>query len=220
MTFTVTFVPGAIAPRSASIHIASNFAGAKNPFDITLTGTGLNNPPVAGADILLRPDSTRVAKVFVNTLLANDTDFENDPLSITAVGDALPAGATVTIVGGNVVYTVPDNTSGNGSFTYTLSDGSHNTTGHVTVTQTSLPTTAGTPNALVITQVASSFTIQFLGLPGRTYDVQYTTSTSPPYTWSDFPMPAHPIAPESGVFGYTDVNPADPARLYRAVLLP
>ena len=220
VTFTVTFVPGAISPRSAAIHIASNLAGSKNPFDIALTGTGLNNPPAAGADILLRPDSTRVAKVFLNTLLANDSDFENDTLSITSVGNALPAGATVTIVGGNVVYTVPGNTSGNGSFTYTLSDGTHNIVGNVTVTQTSLPTTAGTPNALAINQVANNFTIQFLGIPGRTYDVQYTTSTSPPYTWNDFPTPAHPVVPDSGVFGYTDVNPPDPARLYRAVLLP
>ena len=40
VTFTVSFAPGAIGPRSAGIHIASNVSGAKNPFDIALTGTG------------------------------------------------------------------------------------------------------------------------------------------------------------------------------------
>ena len=40
VTFTVTFTPGASGARSAAIHVASNVNGAKNPFDIALTGTG------------------------------------------------------------------------------------------------------------------------------------------------------------------------------------
>jgi len=40
-TFTVTFNPSASGARSAAIHIASNVTGVKNPFDISLTGTGL-----------------------------------------------------------------------------------------------------------------------------------------------------------------------------------
>ncbi len=39
-TFTVTFTPSASGSRSAALHITNNVAGAKNPFDITLTGTG------------------------------------------------------------------------------------------------------------------------------------------------------------------------------------
>lgn len=39
-TFTITFAPSAAGARGAAIHIASNVAGTKNPFDIALTGTG------------------------------------------------------------------------------------------------------------------------------------------------------------------------------------
>jgi hypothetical protein len=39
-TFTVTFSPGAGGTSNAGIHIASNVTGAKNPFDIALTGIG------------------------------------------------------------------------------------------------------------------------------------------------------------------------------------
>ena len=39
VTFTVTFTPSASGARSAAIHIGSNVTGAKNPFDIVLTGT-------------------------------------------------------------------------------------------------------------------------------------------------------------------------------------
>ena len=40
VTFTVSFTPGASGARNAGIHIASNVSGAKNPFDIALTGAG------------------------------------------------------------------------------------------------------------------------------------------------------------------------------------
>ncbi|OYW76940.1 MAG: hypothetical protein B7Z37_06375 [Verrucomicrobia bacterium 12-59-8] len=41
LTFTVTYTPGALATSSAALHIASNVNGAKNPFDIALTGMGV-----------------------------------------------------------------------------------------------------------------------------------------------------------------------------------
>ncbi|MEI6607484.1 MAG: cadherin-like beta sandwich domain-containing protein, partial [Verrucomicrobiota bacterium] len=40
-SFTVTFAPAALGTRSAAIHIASNDAN-ENPFDISLTGNGLD----------------------------------------------------------------------------------------------------------------------------------------------------------------------------------
>ncbi|WP_395738550.1 beta strand repeat-containing protein [Prosthecobacter sp.] len=43
VTFTVTFTPGAVGARSAALHIANNLLGSKNPFDITISGTGLTS---------------------------------------------------------------------------------------------------------------------------------------------------------------------------------
>jgi flagellar hook assembly protein FlgD len=45
-TFSVTFTPGAAGTRTAAIHIASNDAD-ENPFDITLSGTGVLAPEIA-----------------------------------------------------------------------------------------------------------------------------------------------------------------------------
>jgi hypothetical protein len=39
-TFTVTFHPTSGGMKSAALHVASNVSGTKNPFDITLTGSG------------------------------------------------------------------------------------------------------------------------------------------------------------------------------------
>jgi hypothetical protein len=41
--FTVIFSPTAHEARSAALHIASDVAGSKNPFDIALTGTGTSD---------------------------------------------------------------------------------------------------------------------------------------------------------------------------------
>ncbi|MCX6879010.1 MAG: choice-of-anchor D domain-containing protein, partial [Verrucomicrobia bacterium] len=45
-TFTVTFAPGAAGSRTAALHLASNDAD-ENPFDISLTGTGVAVPEIA-----------------------------------------------------------------------------------------------------------------------------------------------------------------------------
>jgi len=185
---------------------------------ITVTAE-YNAIPVAVADGISRNDSTRVTKVLLATLRANDTDLENDTLSITAVGSALPAGATVSISGAFVVYVVPSNTAGNGSFTYTLSDASSSVTGTVTVTETSSSAAAGSPNSASLVRSGSDYVLKFLGVPGRTYGVQYTAATGEPYTWREFPTPVVLVAPDSGVMSHTDGNPPGPIRLYRAVLL-
>jgi hypothetical protein len=61
-----------------------------------------------------------------DTLLANDTDGDNDSLTITSVQDA--TNGTVSIDGdGNIVFTPDTNFSGDANFTYTVSDGNGGT---------------------------------------------------------------------------------------------
>jgi hypothetical protein len=126
----------------------------------------------------------------------------------------------VAISGGFAVYVAPGNTAGDGSFTYTLSDGTSSVTGAVTVTETSSSGAAGSPNSASLVAVGSDYALKFLGVPGRNHGVQYTTRVSPPYVWREFVPPVSLVAPASGVLTHTDVNPPDPIRLYRAVLLP
>ena len=182
-----------------------------------------NSAPIAVADQLFRPTTSRVVKVLKSVLLVNDSDLDLDTLSLTAVGTALPSGATVSLVGNFVVYVAPAANAGNGSFTYTLSDGAggHSVTGTVTVTEvTSTGSSTSAPNALQIVASGGNFVMTFIGVPGNSYRIQYTTSTSLPYAWQEFSPPAVFIAPANGVFTYTDVNPGNPVRIYRAVPHP
>ncbi len=50
-TFTVTFSPTSSGAKTATLHIASNVSGSKNPYDITLTGTGITPEQAANNTI-------------------------------------------------------------------------------------------------------------------------------------------------------------------------
>jgi alpha-tubulin suppressor-like RCC1 family protein len=178
--------------------------------------------PVAGVDTLVRLDSTRTAKVLQSVLLANDTDADNDPLTINAVANPLPSGATVQLAGNFVLYTAPAANSGAGSFTYTVDDGAgHTTTGTVTVIQVPTPTAGDSPpGAISATLSGADVVVTFIGVPGRGYRVQYTTSLGAPYTWQEFSPAAVVTAPAGGVFSHTDLAPGGGARFYRAIPNP
>lgn len=224
--FTVMFSPGASGPRTAAIHIANNTPGSKQSFDIQLSGTGSNSTVTTGPDAIERPNTTSVVKVQLSTLLENDTDSSGGTLSITSVGNALPAGATVTLVGGFAVYTAPGAKAGNGSFTYTLcgAPGGNPVVGTVTVTETGPADplvgsgdSGPSQNAGRIEVKNADVVLSFIGVPYRTYGVQYTTDTSTPYTWNEFTPKVSLVAPDSGVITYTDVNPSGPLRFYRFI---
>lgn len=184
-----------------------------------------NRLPVAGTDLVVRLDDALFSKIPVATLLGNDVDPDGDALSLTGVADALPAGASVVLIGPWVIYTAPTVDAGAGSFTYTLSDGpgGHSATGFVTVSVAAAPEPEGAPNPVAVSATGHDFSVSFLGVPGYRYRVQFSSDVAAPYTWRDFEPPAVYTAPESGaagVFRHTDPNPPDALRLYRAVPEP
>jgi hypothetical protein len=98
-----------------------------------------NLPPVAVDDSATTAKNTAVS-IQVNILLANDTDPDSNPLSITGVSNATNGTAVLNNNGTAsntaddfIVFTPTTGFSGNGSFNYTLSDGSLTDTGNVTV---------------------------------------------------------------------------------------
>lgn len=208
---------------AASRELADAFSITGGFWAFASLGVG-DHAPNAGPDSLVRLSSSTVAKVPLSVLLANDSDADGDTLTISAVSDAQPAGATVAILGGWVVYTVPTSGAGNGSFRYTLSDGTGlESTGTATVVATTLPVPGTGPNAVSVTQFGEDLIVSFIGVPGSTYRVQFSTDTAAPYAWQDFDPPADHVAPEtgaSGVFGHTDVSPPEALRFYRAILIP
>ncbi|MFZ4596058.1 MAG: protein kinase domain-containing protein, partial [Verrucomicrobiaceae bacterium] len=85
-TFSVIFKPSASGERSATLHLASNASGAKNPFDLNFTGSGQPLPPP-------RPDPPKPpekAAVVGNGPIENFIGMKFVPVEVTdPVGTAM-----------------------------------------------------------------------------------------------------------------------------------
>ena len=98
--------------------------------NITVAVGNPNSPPVAVDDTLSVTEDT----ITLLDVLANDTDVDNDPLYIAALG----ASAQTSTDGATITYTPLPNFVGQEVFTYTMSDGLWSDTAHVTVTVTAV----------------------------------------------------------------------------------
>ena len=134
-TKTITYVPknpGGTGTFTFEYEVSDNNGGTDTA-TVTVTvvsGGGGNNPPIANNDSATTIEATPVT---IN-VLANDTDPDGHPMSVTSV--TAPANGTVTNNGnGTVTYTPNGGFIGADTFSYTISDGNGGTdTATVTVT--------------------------------------------------------------------------------------
>jgi hypothetical protein len=96
---------------------------------VTVTITLSNHAPVGVDDAFT---TSRGAALSTLSVLANDTDSNGDTLSLVSV--STPDHGTATRSGNNIVYTPPQDYSGDATFTYILSDGTATATASVNVT--------------------------------------------------------------------------------------
>ena len=97
---------------------------------VAITVASVNDPPVAVSDTATM-DEGGTLSIETLALLQNDTDAENDPLSITAVWDSV--NGTVSLDGATITYEHDGSETTTGSFTYTVTDGTLTATALVTV---------------------------------------------------------------------------------------
>ena len=117
----VVFTPAANYSGPASFtYTISDGNGGTSTATVNVTVNPVNDAPVANTDAVSTDEDAAVT-IPVGTLLANDTDIDGGALTVTSVQDA--TNGTVSLVGGNVVFTPAANYSGPASFTYTVSDG-------------------------------------------------------------------------------------------------
>ena len=98
---------------------------------VTVSVSPVNDPP-NGVDDALDVEEGDTVSIASQQLLANDSDAEGDPLSITAVGDAIKG--VVTLYGNTISYEHDGSETNADSFTYAVTDGTDTTTVLVTVT--------------------------------------------------------------------------------------
>jgi Ca2+-binding RTX toxin-like protein len=115
-----------------------------------------NDPPVGNADTVITNVAAGVSFSIAQTaLLANDTDPEGSPLTITAVNNSVGLNAPATLGAG--VINVADNGFANGSFNYVVSDGTLTDPANtVNITRVTGTINGGAGNEIIIGDVAGT----------------------------------------------------------------
>jgi len=126
-----TFTPVANYNGNVPTITYTTNTGSSTTLDITVNP--VNDAPVANDDNF-STHQNQALTIHLADLIANDTDIDGDTLTITALNSAQHG--TLSIVGGNLVFTPDAGYSGPASFKYTVDDG-HGATAtaiaHITV---------------------------------------------------------------------------------------
>jgi len=132
----ITFTPTANFNGPASFDYTLSDGSTTTTGTANVTVNPINDAPVAVADNVGSTGEDTPMNITASSLVSNDTDVESNPLTVTAVGNAV--NGTVSLVGGTITFTPDVNYNGPASFDYTLSDGATTTTGTASLTVTAV----------------------------------------------------------------------------------
>jgi autotransporter-associated beta strand protein len=204
--FTATIYSGSFATVTPS-------PGAGLAWDTEMLRTNgvlrVHNAPVAGNDSA-GAQLGQTITIPVTKLIGNDSDADNDPLSITAVS------ANASVGGGVITYTAPSSGTSD-VITYTLSDGRGGTaTGTINVTLTSSGASFNQLSAVVIG--GGDLQLTYLGIPGTNYALEVTHDLTPPVSWAA--LQTNPASP-TGQIVFTNTPSLAPTNdFYRTSYAP
>lgn len=193
---------------SYSIRVRTTDSGSASfEKEFTISVDRVNHNPVANADTY---DAVMGQELDVATssLTMNDTDPDGDPLTVTAVSNAV--GGTVSLGSGTVAFTGDTCGEGAGGFDYTISDGfGGSAQAHVTINLSCGPVVTTDPASSAVTAGdTASFTSAASGNPDPT--VQWQESTDNGADWSDI------SGATSSTLSFTTTD-GDDGNQYRAV---
>jgi hypothetical protein len=185
----------------------------------------LNEAPVPRTDAIERPSGHPV-KLQVTKILANDSDWEGDAITLSLPGNSSDAGGTVSTSDGWVFYLPPSHAPhvAEDSFQYRVTDSYGGTAlGRIVVLVSNPQETAeeieNPPNRLIWEREGNLLKVTFLGIPGATYKLQYRASISAGDVWQDYPNSSAPhlqVAGANGLYLFT-IHLAGEQGFFRAV---
>jgi len=117
-TVTYTPIPNSNGQDSFTYTI-SDGSGGMAEATVTVDVTPVNDAPTANGDT---PPIVTEDNAITISVLANDNDIDNDPLSVVSVTQG-SSGSVMVNADNTVTYTPASNFNGQDSFSYTISDG-------------------------------------------------------------------------------------------------
>jgi len=135
----ITYTPNANFNGTDTFTYTVNDGTDTATATVTVTVNPVNDPPVATNDTA----TTLAATPTTINVLANDSDIESNPISLSAFTPTSTQGGSITrddngtpsnLTDDKLIYTPATNFTGTDSFNYTISDGTDTATANVTVT--------------------------------------------------------------------------------------
>ena len=150
------------------------------------------------------PTSVGIAKI-----LAAAADADGGTLALDSVSSTSSQGGTVAIVGTKVTYTPPSGYTGADSYNITITDGQGGSVaGSVTITVAA--GSGESQNKAVLTMLpGGNVSVQFMGIPGQSYQIQRSTDLA---TWTTLHTAT---AAADGQLPYLDTTPPVGSAFYR-----
>ncbi len=208
-TSTRCTMDGSLAGWGGIGHIASRNAVARQGFPAQM-----NEPPQTQPDMIERFPEQSV-KTAVWSLVGNDADPENDPLALLDVITPSPHGAEVAHIGGWVFYRPPAGFRGEDYIVYRVVDAWGQLALGTVRILTSTPEDPSV-NYRLFWIGSNRLRLDFAGIPGRIYRIEWADAIDPPGTIWHFLAMAE--ASDLGWYSCEDtLSPDIPHRFYRAV---
>lgn len=214
---------GAVSYTTSTLAHGSHTVAAEYAGDGNFIGTTnslspnqlVNSPPVAGADTIERWASAGT-KVPVGTLLTNDSDPDGDAITMVWVSSTSTNGGSITWQGEWIYYTPLTGFTNTDLFTYTIAD-SFGAMATGTVLVEVMADAVPSPNLTITNPGGGSYLIQFDGIPGATYGIEYS-ETSTNLVWL---LLGTATADPMGLFYFIDTpSGSSGQRFYRSVWHP
>ncbi|MCP4712461.1 MAG: tandem-95 repeat protein [Planctomycetes bacterium] len=131
----ITFTPAVNHNGLSGFDYVVSDGGLTDVGHVTVSVNAVEDPPTAQDDNRETPEDTDLVFPAAD-LTVNDSDPENDPLTVTQVSNA--TNGTVNLTSGIITFSPDNNYFGLAGFDYTISDGQLTDLGHVTVTVTAV----------------------------------------------------------------------------------
>jgi subtilisin family serine protease len=172
---SITYTPNPDATGSdAFSYVVDDGAGGTDQGDVAVTIGPASGPPDAADDSATTDEDTPVTI----DVLANDSDPDSDPLTITSVTE--PSLGTAAIDGGAIVYTPNANASGTDTFDYAISDGAFGSdSATVTVVVAPVNDVPKASSGSVSVPAPSAVAFQLLGSDVETCELGFSVIAAP-----------------------------------------
>jgi hypothetical protein len=205
-------VRGSSPERVVEFTLSDGEGGASAPVDLVLEIQAANRFPTATDDEASTTADTPIP-LSIPKLVGNDVDLDGDEVTFELLGSVTEQRGIVELVGQVVVYLPDPNLLGVDAFRYRITDpygGWAEARVQVTVRA---PNTPARTIVSVIPGPDGSVSLKMLGIPRRTYTVQWSFDL---LYWSNLmQVTASPI----GEIEFTD-RTADPSRRFYRVVFP